>query len=341
LFVPGDRPDQMQKALGSGADALVLDLEDAVAAQRKGEARTHVAAFLEGEARSRVAAFRESEARTHVAAVPESEARTHVAAVRESEARTHVAAVRESEARTHIAAVPGRGPRIPRIFVRVNPLTTAFCVQDLSALKETMPDALLLPKAEGSGSIIELLRRMDLLGIRPVPILPIATETPAAVFRLSEFAAVSDRLIGLTWGAEDLSAAIGAAASREGDGRLTPPYETVRALALFAAHAAAVPAIETVYPAFRDLAGLSVYAGTAARDGFTGMMAIHPSQVAIINAAFTPSSALVDRARRIVAAFRSQPGAGVVNLDGVMLDAPHLRQALRVLALADQAPPEN
>jgi citrate lyase subunit beta / citryl-CoA lyase len=276
LFVPGDRPDQMQKALGAGADALILDLEDAVAPQRKAEARVHVAAFLERE------------------------------------------------------------PRPARIFVRINPLTSGFSAEDLSALQGSAPDALLLPKAEGSGSIIELHRRMSVLTMPLVPILPIATETAAAVFRLSEFAAVADRLIGLTWGAEDLPAAIGAAASREPDGRLTAPYEMVRALALFAAHAAAVPAIETVYPAFRDAEGLSNYAGKGARDGFTGMMAIHPSQVAIINAAFTPASALVDRARRIVAAFGSQPGVGVVNLEGVMLDAPHLKQAQRILALADE-----
>jgi citrate lyase subunit beta / citryl-CoA lyase len=272
LFVPGDRPDQMQKASASGADALILDLEDAVAAPRKPEARRHVAAFLAGDSRP-----------------------------------------------------------LP-VFVRINPLTSMLADQDLAALAAAKPDALVLPKAEGSGSLSELQRRMALLRMPLVPVLPIASETPVAVFRLSEYAQVADSLVGLTWGAEDLPAAIGAATSREADGRYTAPYEVVRALVLFAAHAAAVPAIETVYPAFRDVEGLTQYAARGARDGFTGMMAIHPSQVAVINAAFTPSGTAVERARRVVAAFASQPGAGVINFDGVMLDAPHLKQAQRVLA---------
>ena len=274
LFVPGDRPDQMQKALGAGADALILDLEDSVTAERKPVAREHLAAFL---------------------------------------------------------ALPVRP--LP-VFVRINALTTAHGGDDLAALRGAVaaPDALVLPKAEGAASIEELLQRLRAVGMPDVPLLPIATETPAAVFRLSEYAQVAGRLLGLTWGAEDLPAAIGASGSREADGRFTPPYEVVRALVLFAAHAAAVPAIETVYPAFRDHAGLIRYADRGARDGFTGMMAIHPAQVPLINAAFTPSAAAVERAQRVVAAFDRQPGAGVVNLEGTMLDAPHLRQALRVLA---------
>ena len=274
LFVPGDRPDQMDKALGTGADALILDLEDAVAGQRKAEARLHVAAFL------------------------------------------------------------SRRPRPVRLLVRINPLREAFADLDLDAIAEAGADGLVLPKAEGDASVRELERR---LGARNAPlpgILPIATETAAAVFRLSEYDRVAARLIGLTWGAEDLSAAIGAASSRLADGRFTPPFETVRALALFAAHAAGVPAIETVYPAFRDLDGLADYSARGARDGFTGMLAIHPSQIPIINAAFTPSAEAIAKARRIVDAFRSRPGAGVLNLDGVMLDAPHLKHAERVLANA-------
>jgi citrate lyase subunit beta/citryl-CoA lyase len=275
LFVPGDRPDQMDKALGTGADALILDLEDAVAGQRKAEARLHVAAFL------------------------------------------------------------SRRPRPVPLLVRINPLREAFADLDLDAIAEAGADGLVLPKAEGDASVRELERR---LGARNAPlpgILPIATETAAAVFRLSEYDRVAARLIGLTWGAEDLSAAIGAASTRLANGRFTPPFETVRALALFAAHAAGVPAIETVYPAFRDLDGLADYSARGARDGFTGMLAIHPSQIPIINAAFTPSAEAIAKARRIVDAFRSTPGAGVLNLDGVMLDAPHLKHAERVLANAE------
>jgi citrate lyase subunit beta/citryl-CoA lyase len=128
-----------------------------------------------------------------------------------------------------------------------------------------------------------------------------------------------------------LPAAIGATTSREEDGRYTPPYEIARALALFAASAAGVAPLDTVFPAFRDLEGLGRYAARAARDGFTGMMAIHPTQVPVINAAFTPSAEALAHARAVVAAFEANPGAGVLSLDGKMIDAPHLKQARRVL----------
>ena len=141
------------------------------------------------------------------------------------------------------------------------------------------------------------------------------------------------RLAGLTWGAEDLPAAIGAATSREEDGRFTPPYELARSLCLFGAAAAGVAPIETVYPAFRDLDGLAAYAARARRDGFTGMMAIHPDQVPVINAAFTPSAAEIAHARAVVAAFEANPEAGALSLDGRMIDRPHLVQAQRILAL--------
>jgi citrate lyase subunit beta/citryl-CoA lyase len=281
LFVPGDRPDQMQKALGAGADALILDLEDSVALQAKVQARAHVAAFLT------------------------------------------------------------RDPRSVALFVRINPLTSGLTDQDLAAIADARPDGLMLPKAEGAASIVELGQRMMARGMPAARILPIASETPAAIFRLAEYPGVADRLAGLTWGAEDLPAAIGATSARQPDGAFTAPYEMVRALTLFAAHAAQVPAIETVYPAFRDHEGLSQFAGRAARDGFTGMMAIHPSQVTIINAAFTPSAELVAHARRVVAEFHKHPDAGVVSIDGAMFDAPHLKQAQRILAQAEAAPLER
>jgi citrate lyase subunit beta/citryl-CoA lyase len=272
LFVPGDRPDLMQKALGAEADALILDLEDSVALQSKPQARINVATFLQRE------------------------------------------------------------PRPVPLFVRINPLQSGLTDQDLDAILGAAPDGLMLPKAEGAESVLEVGRRSSARGGPATPILPIATETAAAIFRLGEYAAVAGRLAGLTWGAEDLSAAVGAASAREVDGSLAAPYELARALTLFAAHAAEVPAIETVYPAFRDHDGLSRYVARAARDGFAGMMAIHPSQVKIINAAFTPSAEAVARARRIVAEFAKHPGAGVLSIDGAMVDAPHLKQAQRVLA---------
>jgi citrate lyase subunit beta / citryl-CoA lyase len=268
LFVPGDRPDRMAKAAASGADALILDLEDSVSRENKGSARKAVADFL-GQSRS-----------------------------------------------------------IP-LYVRVNPLDSGLIADDLAAVLPHRPDTIVLPKAEGSASIDALAA---LLGASPVPILPIATETPAAVFALGSYATVYNRLCGLTWGAEDLPAAIGATASREADGNYTAPYQMVRALALFAAHAAGVAAIETVYPDFRNTAGLDAIVARARRDGFTGMMAIHPAQIAAINAGFTPSGEELARARAIVTAFDANPGAGALQIDGKMVDAPHLKQARALLA---------
>ena len=184
----------------------------------------------------------------------------------------------------------------------------------------------MLPKAEGAQSVLELSARLN-----GVKILPIATETPRAVFQLGSYADVASHLIGLTWGAEDLPAAIGAAASREPDGRFTAPYEMLRSLTLFAAHAAGTAAIETVYPSFKDEAGLAAYAARACRDGFTGMMAIHPAQVPVINAAFTPTDAELAWARAVVAVFAANPGAGALQLDGRMIDAPHLKAAQKLL----------
>jgi len=279
LFVPGDRPDRVAKAAASGADALILDLEDAVAPAAKARARAAVADSL---------------------------------------------------------AAPPTGVAL---FVRVNPLDSADLPHDLQALAAAPPPhGLVLPKAEGAASIHALDRLLEQHGLSALPILPIATETPAALFALGSFAQVADRLAGLTWGAEDLPAAIGAATAREADGRYTPPYELARSLALFAAHAAGVAAIDTVFPAFRDDDGLAGYAARAARDGFTGMLAIHPAQVALINAAFTPSAEAVAAARAVAHAFAAAPGAGAVQLDGRMLDRPHLIQAERVLARAGEQP---
>jgi citrate lyase subunit beta/citryl-CoA lyase len=274
LFVPGDRPERMEKALGAGADALILDLEDSVAPAAKPEARRQVAEFL------------------------------------------------------------NRNSRAP-LWVRVNPLDTPECDRDLAAVLPAHPDGIVLPKAEGGSSVAELARRLTAAGNATAQILAIATETPAAVFQLGTYGG-QRRLAGVTWGAEDLPAAIGAATSREADGAYTPPYEIVRALCLFGAAAAGAMPIETVYPAFRDLDGLAAYAARARRDGFMGMMAIHPAQVPVINAAFTPSDAEVAHARAVVDAFEANPQAGALSLDGRMIDRPHLVQAQRILAAAAQ-----
>ncbi len=268
LFVPGDRPDRMRKALGSGADALILDLEDSVMPERKAEAREHVAGFL-GEPRGEV-----------------------------------------------------------KLLVRINPLRSDAVEADLAAVLSARPDGIMLPKCQESGDVLELVEQM---GAEAVPILPIATETPASVFGLGTYADVSQHLFGLTWGAEDLPSAIGATTSRLPDGSYTPPYEIIRSLALFAAHAAGIAAIDTVYPNFADLDGLAAYAQAARRDGFTGIMAIHPIQIPVINAAMTPSAGERDHAQRVLEAFAAQPGSGAVQLDGRMLDRPHLLLAQRLL----------
>lgn len=269
LFVPADRPERFDKALATGADAIILDLEDSVSLERKPAGRAAVAAFL---------------------AQPRSTTTT--------------------------------------VFLRINPLDSAHIAEDLALAASHRPDALVLPKAEGAASIVDLCGRLP----DAPPILPIATETPAALFQLGSYGQVAARLNGLTWGAEDLPAAVGATTSRDEEGRLLPPYELARSLTLFAAHAAGVAAIETVYPNIADTAGLAAYVARAARDGFTGMMAIHPSQVAIINAGFTPSDEAVAHARAVIAAFAENPGKGALMLEGKMIDAPHLKQAQALLA---------
>jgi citrate lyase subunit beta/citryl-CoA lyase len=269
LFVPADRPERFAKAVASGADALILDLEDSVAPEKKAAGRVAVAEWLAGD-------------------------------------------------RAGVAT-----------FVRVNPLDGDLTDADLAAVLPGKPDGLLLPKAEGAKSVEALIERLQ--GER-LPILPIATETPAAIFQLGSYGEVAAHICGLTWGAEDLPAAIGAATSREADGSYTPPYELVRSLTLFGAHAAGAQAIETVFPRIDAPDALAAYVARARRDGFNGMMAIHPAQVATINEGFTPTADEVARARAVIDAFDAHPGVGALKLDGKMIDRPHLLQAQRILA---------
>ncbi|WP_242096452.1 CoA ester lyase [Sphingomonas sp. CROZ-RG-20F-R02-07] len=240
-----------------------------------------------------------------------------------------VAPAAKVAARGHVAAFLAQ-PRTVPLFVRINPLDSGLADDDLAAVLPGHPDGIVLPKAEGAASLAALDAKLE----GAIRILPIATETPAAIFALGSYGGVTPRLAGLTWGAEDLPAAIGAATSREPDGSYTEPYRLARALTLFGAHAAGVPAIETVYPDFRDRDGLAAYAARGARDGFTGMMAIHPAQLPVINAAFTPDAAAIAAARRIVDLFAANPGAGALQLDGRMVDAPHLKAAQTLLARA-------
>jgi len=243
---------------------------------------------------------------------------------------------RKAMARLELKSFLNGEGRIKPIFVRINPLASGLAQADLSALIEHPPDGLLLPKACGKRSIEQLDLMLAEQGLGDLPIMPIATETPAAIFEIGTFREVAHQLLALTWGVEDLSAAIGAIAAREEDGRFTAPYAMVRSLALFSAHAAGVPAIETVHPNFSNKESLERVAVHAARDGFSGMLAIHPAQLETINAAFTPSDAALERAHAILSAFADTSGAGALSFRGEMIDAPHLAQAKRLIDRAAQ-----
>ncbi len=279
LFVPGDSENKLAKGLGSGADALIIDLEDAVAESAKPAARG-------------------------------------------------------------LAAEALKGPRPAELWVRINPLTTAHAAADLKAVVHAAPDGIVIPKPDSAADLARLDGLIGALeaeaGLPPgrIRVMPVATETPASVFSLGSYTAATPRLAALTWGAEDLPAAVGASVNRMPDGQYTDLCRIVRSLAIAAAANAGVPAIETVYPAFRDLAGLRAYAAQGRAEGFTGMMAIHPDQVAVIGEVFTPSPAEIAHARAVVDLFAANPGAGTLALDGKMLDLPHLKQAMRVLNAA-------
>lgn len=284
LFVPADSEKKLQKADGLPADALILDLEDSVAPERKYGARELALDYL-------------------------------------------------TERRD--------GRRTP-LWVRINPMDTADSRADLEAVLSGRPDGIMLPKIRGPEDVMALGRLLSRLEREAgtengaTRILPLVTETPEALFRLGGLADCGPRLAALTWGAEDLGAAVGASANRDTNGRWTAPYQLARSLSLFAAAAAGVPAIDTVHADFRDADGLRAECDEARRDGFAGKLAIHPAQVEIINAAFTPTDEEVAHARRVVEAFAAVPDAGTLSLDGKMLDIPHLKQARKILAAAGE-----
>jgi citrate lyase subunit beta/citryl-CoA lyase len=222
----------------------------------------------------------------------------------------------------------------------VNGLQTGLIDDDLAAVVAGKPDGIMLPKAEGGAAVIhcdaKLAAQEAILGLPDggLDIIAIATETAAALFLAGTYAGSSKRLKGLTWGAEDLSAELGAEANRDHDGNFLAPYQLARSLCLAGAAAAQVQAIDTVYVDFRNEAGLRQECEEARRDGFTGKMAIHPAQVAIINAVFTPTAEAIARAKAVVAAFAADPAAGTIGIGGVMYDRPHLDRAKRLLARA-------
>jgi citrate lyase subunit beta / citryl-CoA lyase len=231
----------------------------------------------------------------------------------------------------------------PLLYVRVNPLDSGLIEADLDAVVPGRPDGIMLPKARGGHDIMHLSSKLAVreaesdLPDGEIAILPIATESAAALFTMGSYAGSSRRLSGLSWGAEDLSADLGALTNRLEHGAYADPYRLARSLALFAAIAAEIAPIDTVFTNFRDGKGLLVECEAARRDGFTGKLAIHPCQVEAINATFTPSPQQIAHAKAIMDAFAAQPGAGVLGIGGEMIDRPHIKRAERLLAAAKAA----
>jgi len=225
------------------------------------------------------------------------------------------------------------------IWVRINPVGSKDFAADIKAVVSSAPAGLIVPKPDGPQALLTLdahlitLETQAGLPQRSIQLMPVATETPTAVLSLQDYRNAPPRLAAISWGAEDLSAALGAAANRDETGEFLFIHKMVRALVLIAAKAAGVDAIETLHADFRDTKGLERAARLAQREGFSGMLAIHPDQVGPINAAFTPSPDDITHAKKVVSAFAG--GAGVASLDGKMLDQPHLKQARHMLALAE------
>ncbi|AZO62601.1 CoA ester lyase [Mesorhizobium sp. M1A.F.Ca.IN.022.07.1.1] len=285
LFVPGDSERKLEKGFGAGADVVIVDLEDSVAAGNKAAARKVAANLIAGH----------------------------------------------------------RQQTSSDIYVRVNDLSTGLTDDDLAALVPVKPDGIMLPKSNSGQDVQQLAAKLRVheaesgLPDGGIKILPIITETASGLLAAASYAGASSRLAGLTWGAEDLSAAIGARSARDESGRYTDVFRLARATTILAAGAAEIAAIDTVFPDFRDMAAFEAECREAERDGFTGKMAIHPAQVPVINAAFTPSPEAVERSRAIVDAFAAAGNPGVVGIDGKMYDRPHLRLAERLLARARAA----
>lgn len=221
----------------------------------------------------------------------------------------------------------------PKLVLRINALDTPFWEKDLEAVIPAKPDMIVVPKTLSGDCVKKVGNAIDKLGgAKDIGIGCVATETAASLFTLGTYGGSHPRLAFLTWGAEDLAAALGARDNKDESGLYTGPYQLARTLTLLGAVAAGVQPVDGIWKDFRDEKGLEAEARAAVRDGFTGKMAIHPAQVAIINEVFTPSEADLAHARAVVAAFEQAGDVGVVALDGVMLDIPHLKQARALLA---------
>ena len=224
-----------------------------------------------------------------------------------------------------------------RLFVRVNPLDGPYTIEDLAAVMPARPGGIMLPKVSGRKDVEVLDRYLEALEVAngieqgSTPVIVLVTETARSMFHCGDFAG-APRLVAMTWGAEDLADSIGAQSNTDADGRFGFTYELARSLCLLGAASAGVPAIETIQADFRDLETLKTRAEQVRRAGYRGMLAIHPAQVEVINAAFTPSAEEIEKAREIVALFAANPGAGTIGYEGGMLDRPHLSRAHQLLA---------
>ncbi|WP_186294359.1 HpcH/HpaI aldolase/citrate lyase family protein [Bradyrhizobium guangdongense] len=279
LFVPGDSPRKFEKASQGNADALIIDVEDSVVAEKKDEARKLTLAMLKGQ----------------------------------------------------------RGPH--QLYVRVNALDTGMTLTDLAAIMPGVPDGIVLPKSQGGDDVRQVGLWLDAFEaaagskIGATRIVCVATETAGSIFGLGSYKNCSPRLAGLMWGAEDLSASLGAT-EKASSGVFHSPYRLARDLCLMAAAAAEVAPIDTVYTDIDNLAGLEAETRAARRDGFSAKALIHPKHVDIVNAAFAPTDAERAWAEKVIAAFAGNPDAGTLRLDGQMIDKPHLRAAQKILGLS-------
>lgn len=282
LFAPGDSDRKMEKAVSGPADIVIFDLEDAVAEDRKSEARRMIAAFL--------------------AANPDNHA---------------------------------------RLWVRINPLQGPHALTDLVSIMPGRPGGIMLPKSRGRADVELLDHYLTALeaaaGTQPgsTRVIALVTETAEGMFTTGTYAG-APRLVAMTWGAEDLADAVGASENRNPDGSYGFTYQLARSLCLLGAAAAGVAAIETIHGDFRDEEGLRARASEVRRAGYRGMLAIHPAQVEVLNAAFTPGQDEIAAAREIVDLFAANPGAGTIGHKGAMLDRPHLARAQALLALAER-----
>jgi citrate lyase subunit beta/citryl-CoA lyase len=282
LFVPGDRPERFAKALASGADAVICDLEDAVTPVTRPQARLNVADLLRTTGRS-----------------------------------------------------------IP-LWVRINPVQTDDALPDLAAVAAARPDGIVLPKARSGADLHRLDHWLEALEVQhglaygSIKVLALITETANAVLSGASFTTPPARVIGYTWGAEDLAADVGASANRTADGEFEFTFRLARSSCLLMAAAAGIAAYDTTDIEFRDLAAVERRAQASRRDGFVGKLAIHPAQLAAIHAAFTPTSDEVTWARRVIELMSAEGGQGAVALNGRMIDRPHVRQAERILAALER-----